>query len=177
MDEQKAKVVAEVDSELSDPAVLPLTTWPPALPPRPCFGNRAVLEAACGHPIPDDVWAFVPWGRRLVVVRESPEQLYRGKIIIPPTAQVELTQGWVVSAGPLVGTATQPGAAGPSHFGPADLVERKVLFGKYAGTNFSAEPVSGEAGVDASAGYVILRDEDLYGELLAEPTQPTTTRE
>ena len=138
------------------------------------FADRAAIEAACGHPIPDEVWSFVPWGRRVVVVRERPEQLYRGKIIIPATAQVDLTQGWVVSAGHMVGTDPMPGAPGASPIPPRLLVGRKVLFGKFAGTNFNAEADSSMGDGHERAGYVILRDEDLYGELLAEPAMPRT---
>ena len=135
-----------------------------------CFGDRAALEAACGHPIPDDVWRFVPWGRRVVVVREEPAKLYKGLIEIPTTVQTMMTQGWVVSAGHLVGTDPQPGAPGASPIPPEAIVGRKVLFGKYAGTPISPDD-DPSSNVQTSS-YVILRDEDLYGELMTEPAQP-----
>lgn len=131
------------------------------------FAAREVLEKVVGHPIPDDVWEFVPWGHRLVVVREEPAEM-RGSIIIPDVARKPYTRGWVISAGHQVGT---PSAHFP-HACPLagnDLVGRKVMFGAFAGTVLQPDVEFGVRGSHEGK-YVILTDADLFGELI-EPTK------
>lgn len=137
------------------------------------FANRPEIEAACGHEIPDDIWEFVPFGRRVIVVRETPADLYAGVIVIPKTAQSQMTQGWVIAAGQLVG---MPRADG-QHVSPLAarlLVGRKVLFGAYAGIPFRVDTDPETRAQQGS--YMILNDGDLQGELLAAPVQAATPK-
>jgi hypothetical protein len=71
------------------------------------------------------------WGRRLLVVREIGDTSY-GHIIIPRNQQQAKSTGWVVAAGPLVGTPA-PGSPGWSPFYADEIILRRVLFGSYAG--------------------------------------------
>jgi co-chaperonin GroES (HSP10) len=133
------------------------------LSPTCWFADREILEEVVGHPIPPDVWEFIPWGHRLVVVREEAAEV-RGHIIIPDIAKRPYTRGWVISAGHQVGF--------PSHHfvhgcpvRPADLVGRKVMFGAFAGTVLEPDVEFGARGTHEGK-YVILNDADLFGELV-----------
>jgi co-chaperonin GroES (HSP10) len=134
------------------------------------FANREVLEAIVGHPIPPDVWEFVPWGHRLVVVREEAADVSAGGIIIPSMAKRPYTRGWVISAGHQVGlpSAHYPNAC---PLAGSDLVGRKVMFGNFAGTVLAPDTEFGPRGTHEGR-YVILSDADLFGELT-----PTTRKE
>lgn len=140
-------------------------------PPTSYFANREVLEAIVGHPIPPDVWEFVPWGHRLVVVREDAADVSPGGIIIPSTAKPQYTRGWVVSAGHQVGWES-PHFPNTCPLPPWALVGRKVMFGNFAGTALQPDTEFGPRGTHTGK-YVILSDADLFGELI----DPNNTKE
>ncbi len=126
-------------------------------------GNPEKLEQIVGRPIPREIFEFIPWGRRLVVLREEALRMTGGGLHIPDTAQQPLAQGWVISCGHLVGDAATP--AGPCGGAPllgTELIGRKVLFGKYAGTTLqTGDPLENEW----EGQFVLLTDGDLWGEV------------
>ena len=134
---------------------------------------------AIGRRLPDDLFKFVPWGRRLIVVREPPELTY-GRIIIPASVRTDQQKsvGWVISAGPDVGGPDNSGRtpAGVSPVGPEDILLRKILFGKYSGTPFLVRELEQDRVTDLYKDrdsqllnpYVLMTDADILGELLPE---------
>ena len=146
----------------TSPEVVGVTCW---------FADREVLESVVGHPIPADIWTFVPWGHRLVVVREDPAETSAGGIIIPSVAKRPYTRGWVISAGHQVGEPSvhYPNAC-PLH--GSDLIGRKVMFGNFAGTVLAPDTEFGPRGTHEGM-YVVLYDADLFGELINnKPEEP-----
>ena len=99
---------------------------------RPARADKAEAELAVGRRLPDELFEMDQvWGRRLLIVREQGDTSY-GHIIIPRNQQDPKSTGWVIAAGPLVGTPA-PGAPGWSPYYAGDLLLKRVLFGAYAG--------------------------------------------
>ena len=138
--------------------------------------------AVVGRRLPDDLFKFVPWGRRLIVVREPPELTY-GSIIIPASVRSDQQKsvGWVISAGPDVGFADLSGRtpAGLSPVNATEILLRKVLFGKYAGTPFLVQDAKDVDDLYQDRDqkhlnpYILMTDADILGEILPEPIHTT----
>jgi len=89
---------------------------------------------------------FRPLDDLIVILRDEPEAISKGGIIIPDIAQQEVDQGTVVAAG--------PGKRGEKHFIPMDVKEGdRVLFSKYANLKFNLDGKE----------YVTMREADLIG--------------
>lgn len=98
----------------------------------PAKANKADAEKCVGRRLPDELFEMDQvWGRRLLIVREAGDTSY-GHIIIPRNQQDAKTTGWVVAAGPLVGTPA-PGMPGWSPYYANELILKRVLFGAFAG--------------------------------------------
>ncbi len=137
------------------------TTLPRAR--QPVIARQDWMEKLVGEPLPEELFTVVPWGHRLIVVRDKPIETTKGGIIVPTTAQREMDTGWVVSIGDRVGdndvfAATYPGV---SPFFPAEeLVGKRVTFGKYAGAPlFARRDTIGGTGYESR--FVILTDGDI----------------
>lgn len=102
---------------------------------RPIVATHETMEKIVGEPLPRELAEIVPWGHRLVVVREKPIEESPGGIAIPKTAQKELSTGWVVAVGDRVGEADGYSATYPGMypFARETLIGTKVTFGRYAG--------------------------------------------
>ena len=112
--------------------------------PTAAKASKSEAEAVVGRPLPVELFEFDQiWGRRVLVVCESPEVLY-GSIVIPiaALAREPRTTGWVVACGPWVGTPEQ-GLPGWSPFPPEELLLKRVLFSAFAGTDL---PVTQDPG-------------------------------
>ena len=96
--------------------------------PTAAKATQAEAEQVVGRKLPSDLFSFDQlWGRRILVVREQ-EDTKSGLIVIPETAQIVKTTGWVIAAGPDVGIPDQALALqGWSPFIPAELLLKKVL--------------------------------------------------
>ena len=146
---------------------------------RPAKADRAEAERTVGRRLPDELFDIEQvWGRRVLVVAESPEATY-GRLLIPKSVQARdpKTTGWVIAAGPLVGTPA-PGAPGWSPWYADELLLRRVLFGSYAGvelpiiedpgkkddSEFAEWLEAGEAGSGEvlARPYIIMSDIDIY---------------
>ena len=90
-----------------------------------------------------------PLNDRIIVKRLEGEEKTKGGLIIPDTAKEKPQRGQVVAAGK--GRVNDDGKVQALEVKPGD----KVLFGKYAGTEFK---MSGEE-------YLMMREEDVFGVL------------
>lgn len=131
---------------------------------RPVIAERTSFERIVGEQLPAELFTIVPWGHRMIVVRERPIETTPGGVVIPKTAQRELETGWVVSIGDRVGledsfAATYPGL---SPFSPPEtLIGTRVTFGKYAGAPlFPRRDTIGGTGYESR--FVILTDGDVF---------------
>ena len=88
-----------------------------------------------------------PLHDRIIVKRLAQEEKTKGGIIIPDTAKEKPVRGEVISTGK--GRLNDEGKALPLDVKTGD----KVLFGKYAGTEFKMD---GDE-------YLMMREEDIYG--------------
>ena len=88
-----------------------------------------------------------PLGDRILVKRVKEEERTKGGIIIPDTAKEKPQEGKIVAVGK--GKYTDEGKLIPIEVKPGD----KILFGKYAGSEFKLE------GED----LLILREDDILG--------------
>lgn len=124
--------------------------------------------------LPDSLFEFLPWGRRVVVLRYPPPKI-SDIIEDPDPTKQRIDKGLVLAAGPEVGVPV-PGADParmPCPWRGADLVGRDVQFARHAGTPV-AFPESDEAsdsyvrrtyGDRATADpYIVMTDMDLWGE-------------
>ena len=95
--------------------------------------DRQAAEVVCGRPLPKELFEPSWWGRLVLVVREETEKMI-GSIVLPETSQDRNPKslGWVISAGPLVGS-WEPGLKNQCPFGPDEILLRKVMFGRYSG--------------------------------------------
>ena len=88
-----------------------------------------------------------PLHDRVIVKRLEQETKTKGGIIIPDTAKEKPIKGEVVATGS--GRVSDEGKVQPLSVKKGD----QVLFGKYAGTEFSFEGTE----------YLMMREEDIYG--------------
>ena len=96
----------------------------------------------------EDVMVSVkPLHDRIIVKRMEQESKTPGGIIIPETAKEKSLKGEVIAVGK--GRVNDEGKVLPLEVKKGD----KVLFGKYAGTEFQ---------MDGSE-YLMMREEDIYG--------------
>jgi co-chaperonin GroES (HSP10) len=134
--------------------------------------TKASMEALIGEPLPDELFTIVPWGHRLIVVREKPIATTAGGIIIPETAKRQLDTGWVVSVGDRVGemdsfTSVYPGVC---PMPPEKLLGTRVTFAKHAGSAlFPKQDTAGGTGYESR--FVLLTDGDIYYHHIAAPPQ------
>lgn len=140
------------------------TTRAPATRGRqPVIAQQDWIEKLVGESLPEELFTTVPWGHRLIVVRDRPIETTKGGIIVPTTAQREMDTGWVVSIGDRVGdddafAATYPGVS--PFVPPEELVGMRVTFGKYAGAAlFQRKDTVG--GTSYESRFVILTDGDI----------------
>lgn len=155
-------------------------------------------EELVGHPLPSQLFEWVPIGHRLVVVVEPPKQQI-GRIHVPKSAQKRPARGWVVAAGELVGTRWSPSgeATGWWPLSPPDTVlGARVIFGAYAGRSLLIDPtedhrtalkewfdqnVSGVSFADAMDEFLspfkLLTDNDIWAFYGPDFFNPTTTEE
>lgn len=151
--------------------------------------TRAEAEAVANRKLPKELFEFVPWGRRMLLVREAPEATY-GKLYIPQSVQDSNSKafGWVIAAGELVGAPDSRLPLGFSVYGPSEILLRKLAFGRHAGISYSVTEDPSEAYVNEqydTAGvrgkplhpYLIMTDGDIIGEIVAYPTDPNNCQE
>lgn len=143
----------------------------------PAKATKADAQRVVGRRLPDELFEMDQlWGRRILVVREIGDTQY-GRIYIPQNQQAPKSSGWVIAAGPLVGTPA-PGAPGWSPFYADELILKRVLFGSFAGVELpvvedprkksDAEFAAGvEAGEEeqphaVDRPYIIIQDLDVF---------------
>jgi chaperonin GroES len=90
-----------------------------------------------------------PLADRIIVKNTGAEDITRGGIVLPDSAQEKPTKGEVIAVGP--GKLLENGQVAPMEVKPGD----QVLYGKYGGTEVK---VDGEE-------YVILRQDDVLAVL------------
>lgn len=90
-----------------------------------------------------------PLADRIIVKNTGAEDITRGGIVLPDSAQEKPTKGEVIAVGP--GKLLENGKVAPMEVKPGD----QVLYGKYGGTEVK---VDGEE-------YVILRQDDVLAVL------------
>ena len=136
--------------------------------PKAAIADQKAAELACGRDLPSELFEMKLLGRRILVVRELPEEKTVAGIIIPDTVQDKhpKSAGWVVSAAPFVGEF-EGSFAVFAHFLPQEILLRKFLFGRYAGIGL---PVMGKDGrtrgsTDYGPEFIMMLDEDLMAEL------------
>ena len=120
----------------------------------PVIANKSRLEAHIGMLLPADLFKFAPWGNRILVVRE-PAIRKIGEIIVPEVAVEKLAEGWVLSAGPDVGTDCP--------YSPERLIGCKVVFGKYAGDNLDVTTKDPLVDQEQAELFSIMRISDIWG--------------
>ena len=143
---------------------------------RPCVADQAWLEDIIGRSLPEELFDFYPFGRRIVVVRAETQKAHEvgdGKVLhIPDQAQQPPTYGWVLSAGQDVGSPSSTergGAPVMSH----RLVGCKVLFGVYSGQPL----LLGEKDETLfESAYTLMHDTDIWG-LIGQPPPMATLEE
>lgn len=113
------------------------------------------------HP---DHFNIVPSGHRVLVVLNPPPKMVKG-IHIPDSAQKAAKggSGWIIAAGPLVGTEPAPYPGGVEFtcgtHGPTDVVGKQVIFSKHNGIVMKAEFID-----EDFEGYVVMMtDRDILG--------------
>ena len=87
-----------------------------------------------------------PLHDRIVVKAAAPEEVTKGGIILPDTAQEKPMQGEIMAVG--TGKVSEDGKVTPLILKKGD----KVLYGKYSGTEIT---VDGQE-------YLIMRESDVY---------------
>jgi chaperonin GroES len=92
---------------------------------------------------------FFPLGDRVVVRPIEREEMTRSGIVLPETAKEKPQEGEVIAVGP--GRLTEDGKRVPMEVAVGD----RVLFAKYAGTEFK------EDGVE----YLIIRESDILAKV------------
>ena len=115
------------------PLILPGTVLPPG-------HRRDALEKLLGRVLPEEVWAQNPTGHRLLVVPEPVSERVAGGLLWKPRSvqkrqELEMGAGWVLAAGPLVGSPGAPHPAGLLCAAPAHSLGLHVIFRQYSGTN------------------------------------------
>ena len=123
---------------------------------------EGVFAWDCDGVIMDDALAFVPFLRvePFVVVRQDPEEVTEGGIIVPDSAQRSSSVGWVLMAGADVGCpVADPKLLTVPVTDPLDLVGQKVLWGSYMGSNIKTTPYQEEY----EGKYLMMTEWDLWG--------------
>ena len=129
-------------------------------PAGPLIAQRAPFERLVGREIPEAVFQFWPWGRRIIVARATPDRRSKGGIYYPDQTIEPPTRGWVLSVGPDVGLYTAD--LGGCPFRREQLLGCEVLFGCYAGQPLHV----GEAGETTfESMYTLMLDTDVWGHL------------
>lgn len=128
--------------------------------------SKDEAEAIVGRALPEEAFTFVPFGHRVVIVREEPVKVTPAGIVIPDSALEYLCVGWVIAAGHLVG---QPRSDTP-HWCPldgGDLLGQKVLFGTFAGSGLllGTDTIGGASRYDSA--ITVLNDGDIWGTIKA----------
>lgn len=132
--------------------------------------------------IPPEVWKFVPWGHRVLVLR-TPMVTKHGSIHIPDVAKRENTVGWVLSVGraitepdhklpdiaPLAGITEY--ASLKQTWGPASdtlhLVGEVVIFSQWAGKPLRTSAYEDtERQLDGNSPLLVLSVGDIWGPYL-----------
>lgn len=88
-----------------------------------------------------------PLGDRVIVKPQEAQEVTKGGIILPDTAQEKPIEGLVLAVG--AGKVSEDGKLVPMNVKVGD----KVLYGKYSGTEISLD---GEK-------YLIMRESDIFG--------------
>ena len=143
------------------------------LPPgEVAIADQGIAEQVIGRKLPAELFTIELWGRRVIVIREPPERKHGSIILVNPEKHPKST-GWVIMAGPDVGTPTFDPLRGPSPFLPSELLLRRVLFGRYAGLPMpvqldpqakDAEEL-GDFASDADTPALMLTDMDILANL------------
>ena len=151
----------------------------------PVIGNRADLSRIVNDRdeegnlvlLPEELFELVPWGHRLLIVREKPIAVTPGGIIIPEPAKREMTTGWVVSIGDRVGVDDSFSTAYPgiSPFNPPEgLIGQRVTFAKHAGQAlFPKRDSIGGTGYESR--FTLMTDGDIYFHYHAATPQENAT--
>jgi co-chaperonin GroES (HSP10) len=116
------------------------------------------------------VWTFGPYDRRILIRRVPKEEQTERGLIIPKTAQHYTASGWILLAGPEVGTPHPKGDAILPYdcFG---VIGRKVSFALHAGNAYQTSAYIRDP---FESDYVLLMEKDVHGESfsLGELTEP-----
>ena len=129
---------------LVDPQILP-GAGVKTLGYQPGVLAKDEAEDLVGHPLPDQLFEWVPIGHRIHVVVEAPKSKI-GEIIVPKSAQKRPARGWVVAAGELVGTRWSPSGEATGWWPlspPSTILGARVIFGAYAGRSLLIDPTDG----------------------------------
>ena len=132
----------------------------------PDHPTKEKVEEMIGGPIPQDIWEFQPWGPRILVRQDLPEDKI-GSIFVPETAKEPLQSGIVVKVGPGVGEKGNRESS--PYLTQAALVGLPVIFGQWAGkTIYSGE----DSRRDPYAGlWVLMHEDDIWGHSNREPSK------
>jgi chaperonin GroES len=88
-----------------------------------------------------------PLSDKILVKRLEDEEKTKGGIIIPDTAKEKQAEGEIVAVGK--GKKTEDGKLVEPHVKPGE----RVLFSKYAGTEFKMDEVE----------YIVMKEDDILG--------------
>ena len=135
--------------------------------PQPLIADKAKLEAIVGRELPEVIFSARPWGHRVIVVRETPQQFSQGGLHIPNQAQRLPNRGWIVSVGHLVGEF-RPDYVGFCPFARELLPGTKVVFGAAAGY---ALKVTDEEDAFGESPYVQMTDNEVWFDLGGPPKE------
>lgn len=123
--------------------------------------DPALFEPILGRELDPRVYQLDLLGHRLLIARDTAEELHKGLIAIPPAVaereQWETGAGWVVAVGPFVGQGGSPHPVGLVCGHPKDVLGKHVFFFAHAGKVFKTDRSEGEF----TAGLVILTDRDI----------------
>ena len=130
--------------------------------------DQTLAEAKLGRKLDPRVYTTTNMqGHRLLIARDTAEEMYKGVIAKPRAAidreQNESGAGLVIAVGPLVGRADPPAPhpTGVLCDHPTDLLGKRVCYFMYAGKVFRSEDEDSEF----SAGLVIMTDRDIQAVL------------
>ena len=115
-----------------------------------------------------ELWTYLPWGHKIVVLRIPPDTHYGGMIVIPDAHRQQNASGWVLSVG--VDICIPMDARYPSvcpHPHPLNLVGCKVNFGAFVGSPIRFSGLDSDYGQEPSTIKVIeMTIGDVHGEVL-----------
>lgn len=127
------------------------------------------------RPISEEVWTYLPYGDRLVVRRQPPDEKWGGeggKIVIPENYVRANACGWVLTVGEGICIPQPPRGRRCPYEHPIDFVGRKVAFGWRSGISLAF--TGGDDKIDIEAEYVELSIEDIHAEYVEQdpPSEP-----